>query len=126
MEKELKYEIEQAVTALAGSIYPTNAPETNTKPCLVYMRTSTELLKAFDGQTGKQKASYMLSVMAPKYSDMKSLTNSVVAELLTFTGTSIGASDTVYIEDLTINNVSETYEFEMMVNRGIIDFTVFY
>lgn len=126
MEKELRYELAQAITQLKDSIYPTNAPETATKPYLVYERVETDPLKALGGYTGKQRLRFVLSIMAVRYSDMKTLTEAVLTELMTFTGSSIGISPGVYIEDLTINNISETYEFELMVNRGIIDFSVFY
>lgn len=126
MEKELRYELAQAITQLKDSIYPTNAPKTATKPYLVYERVGTDQLKALDGHTGKQRLRLVLSIMAVRHSDMETLTEAVLTELMTFTGSSIGTSPGIYIEDLTINNISETYEFELMVNRGIIDFSVFY
>jgi len=31
-----------------------------------------------------------------------------------------------FIEDLDINNIHEVYEHELKVNRGIIDFTIYF
>jgi hypothetical protein len=125
MEKALRYELIRAIPALADSIYPTNAPETTTKPYLVYARINTDRTKTLSGYTDKQALSYMFSVMATKYADMKSLAEEVEALLLSFPGSDIG-EDEIHVEDLTINNISETYEFNLKVNRGIIDFTVYF
>ena len=31
-----------------------------------------------------------------------------------------------YVEDLNINNIAEQYEHELSINRGIIDFTIYF
>jgi hypothetical protein len=36
----------------------------------------------------------------------------------------IGKDSSFFIEDLDINNITEQYEHELKVNRGIIDFTI--
>ena len=125
MEAALRYELEQHITALVGQIYPTHAPETATKPYLVYARINTDTIETLEGYTDKQALSYMFSCMAVKYGDMKSLTNKVEALLKSFPLTKIGAEN-IYIEQVKINNVSETWENELGVNRGIIDFTIYY
>ncbi len=125
MEKALRYELENQIPELAGNIYPTNAPETATKPYLVYARINTNRVKTLDGFTEKQALSYMFSVMATKYADMKSLTKKVEDFLMSLPGTYIG-EDGIYIQDVDINNVTEQYEHELKVNRGIIDFTIYF
>ena len=92
MEKALRYELAQNITELATSIYPTNAPEGVLKPYLVYARINTDR-KTLDGYTNKQALSYMFSIMAIKYSDMKSLTDKVEAFLLSISKTNIGATE---------------------------------
>jgi hypothetical protein len=123
MEKALRYELEQHITGLTGNIYPTHAPSTYTKPYLVYTRINTSKVKTLEGYHGKQSLSYMFSVMATKYADMKSLSEKVEALLISLPHTTIGTGN-IYVEDLTINNISETWENELGVNRGNIDFTI--
>lgn len=125
MEKTLRYELEQHIPELANNIYPTHAPETSLKPYLVYTRINTRIDKTFEGYGDKQELSYMFSVMATKYSDMKSLSKKVEAFLMSIPKTTIG-TENIYVDDLIINNISETWENELRVNRGIIDFTIFF
>ena len=124
MEKALRYELENRISELKDEIYPTNAPETSTKPYLVYTRISTNKTKTLEGFTGKQALSFMFSIMATRYGEMKFLTKKVEDFLMSLPGTSIG-EENIYIEDLTINNVTEQYEHELKINRGIIDFTIY-
>lgn len=124
MEKALRYELNK-IAELKDSIYPTNAPEGITKPYLVYTRITTRKIKTLEGYAGKQALSYMFSLMAVKYADMKSLTEKVEAFLLSIPRTEIGESG-IFIEDIDINNVTETWEPELKVNRGIIDFTIYF
>ena len=126
MEKALRHEIENRIPELSNQVYPTNAPEGATKPYLVYYRTNTDKTKTLDGYTDKQALSYMFSVMAIKYSDMKSLSNKIEAFLMSIARTNIGATDQIYVEDLNITNINETWESELGVNRGIITFTIYY
>lgn len=125
MEQALRYELVKAIPELENQIYPTNAPEGATKPYLVYARVTTRKYKTFEGYTNKQALSYMFSVMATKYRDMKSLTKKVEDFLISLPGTTIGV-DNIYIEDIDINNVHEVWENELKVNRGIIDFTIYF
>ena len=126
MEVALRYELIQKIPELSNSIYPTNAPETCTKPYLVYYRTNTDITKTLDGYTDKKALSFIFSAMAIKYSDMKSLSNKIEAFLMSIVRTDIGVANSIHVEDLTINNISETWESALGVNRGIIDFTIYY
>lgn len=126
METALRYEINTKVTELKNSIYPTNAPEGVTRPYLVYARITTDKIKTLDGYTNKQALSYMFSVMAQKYSDMVSVRKKVENLLLSMPKTTIGNTTKIHIEDLNINNIDEQYEHQLGVNRGIIDFTIYY
>lgn len=126
MEKALKYELETNISELVNSIYPTNAPEGATRPYLVYARINTSGIKTLDGYTGNEALSYMFSIMAPKYSDMKSLAKKVKDLLISLPQTNIGSTNEIFVDDLVINNIDETFEKELRVNRGIIDFTIYY
>lgn len=126
MERALRYEIETRIPELVGQVYPTNAPEGAEKPYLVYYRTNTDKTKTLEGYTDKQALTYMFSIMAIKYSDMKSLSDKVEAFLMSIIGVDIGDTTKIHVEDLKINNINETWESALGVNRGIIDFTIYY
>lgn len=119
----MRNQIETKIPELANEVYPTNAPETATKPYLVYARIGTRKIKTFEGTTGREHLSFMFSIMATRYSDMKALTKKVEALLISLPQTKIG---NFYVEDIDINNVHEAYEHELKVNRGIIDFTIYF
>ena len=129
METALRQELETKIEELkpladgTGFIFPTNAPEGATRPYLVYARISTNKVKTLEGYTGTEHLSYMFSVMATKYGDMKRITKKVEKMLISLPQTQIG---NFYIEDLDINNIHEVYEHELKVNRGIIDFTIYF
>ena len=129
METALRQELETKIEELkpladgTGFIFPTNAPEGVTKPYLVYARINTKKIKTLDGYTGTEHLSYMFSIMATKYGDMKKLTKKVEKLLESLPKTTIGG---FFIEDIDINNVHEVYEHELKVNRGIIDFTIYF
>ena len=125
METALRSKLVQEIPELVDQIYPTNAPEGVLKPYLVYARISTRKTKTLEGYTGDETLSFMFSVMATRYSDMKSLAKKVENFLMSLPGTYIG-EDGIYIQDVDINNVTEQYEHELKVNRGIIDFTIYF
>lgn len=125
MEIALRYELNK-ITEIKDKIYPTNAPEGATGPYLVYARINTDKVKTLEGYTNKQALSYMFSIMAVKYSDMVRVRKQVEDLLLSLPQTEIGNTTKFFIEDLSINNITEQYEHELGVNRGIIDFTIYF
>lgn len=125
MEAALRYELNKAIPELNDEIYPTNAPEEVLRPYLIYTRINTEKLKTLKGYCDNEHLSYMFSILTPKYGDMMEIRKKVVDLLLSLPETTIGIEN-IYIEDIDINNISETYEFNLKVNRGIIDFTIYY
>lgn len=125
IEVALRQELIKEIPEFNNQIYPTTAPETATKPYLVYTRLNTRKIKTFEGFTNKQALTFMFSIMAIEYSEMKSLTTRVEDFLMQLPGKAIGTQQ-IYIEDININNVAEQYEHELKVNRGIIDFTIYF
>jgi hypothetical protein len=129
METALRQELETKIEELkpladgTGFIFPTNAPEGVTRPYLVYARISTKKIKTLEGIQNKEHLSFMFSIMARKYGDMKRITKKVEKMLISLPQTTIGG---FFIEDIDINNVDEVYEHELKVNRGIIDFTIYF
>jgi len=126
METALRYELVQAIPELNNQIFPTNAPEGAKGPYLVYARISTDETKTLEGYTRNGAISYMFSIMAKKYSDVVDMRNKVKELLLSLPKTWIGKDSSIFVEDLSINNITEQYEHELGVNRGIIDFTIYY
>ena len=125
IETAMRYEIKQRIPDISNQIYPVNAPKKSDKTYLVYARITTSRVKTLNGYTNKQELSYMYSIMSPKYDEMTSIRNKLEGWLLSLPKTSIGEDGNTYIEDLTINNIDETWESELGVNRGIIDFTIY-
>lgn len=129
MESALRNELETKIEELkpledgTGYIFPTNAPEGATRPYLVYARISTKKIKTLEGIQNKEYLSFMFSIMATRYGDMKRITKKVEKLLISLPKTTIG---NYYVEDLDINNIHEVYEHELKVNRGIIDFTIYF
>lgn len=126
MEQALRYELIQAIPELNNQIYPTNAPEGSQGPYLVYARINTNKIKTLEGLTGKEYLSFMFSIMAARYSDMVTVRKKVEDLLLSLPKRYIGSDNSIYVEDLDINNITEQYEHELKVNRGIIDFTIYF
>ena len=126
METALRYELVQAIPELNNQIFPTNAPEGAKGPYLVYARLTTDETKTLEGYTGSGTITYMFSIMAKKYSDVVDMRNKVKELLLSLPKTRIGKDSSIFVEDLSINNITEQYEHELGVNRGIIDFTIYY
>ena len=126
MEPALRYELVQAIPELNNQIFPTNAPEGAKGPYLVYARLTTDETKTLEGYTGSGTITYMFSIMAKKYSDVVDMRNKVKELLLSLPKTRIGKDSSIFVEDLSINNITEQYEHELGVNRGIIDFTIYY
>lgn len=133
MESALRNELETRIEELKptidtdgteiGYVFPTNAPEGATRPYLVYTRISTKKIKTLEGIQNKEYLSFMFSIMARKYGDMKRITKKVEKLLESLPQTKIG---NFYVEDIDINNIHEVYEHELKVNRGIIDFTIYF
>lgn len=123
MEVALRNLIENNIPELKGEIYPTNAPEGATRPYLVYTRINTKKIKTLEGIQNKEHLSFMFSIMATKYGDMKKLTKKVEKLLI---GLPLKQLGPFYVEDIDINNIHEVYEHELKVNRGIIDFTIYF
>lgn len=125
MEKALREELIKTIPELENRIYPTNAPEKATKPYLVYTRLNTDISKTLEGYEDDQALTFMFSIMAAKYGEMKSLAKQV-EDFLTKLPHQIIGTEQIYIQDMDINNITEQYEHELGVNRGIIDFTIYF
>ena len=126
MLTELNYEVIKAAPELKGNIYATNAPEYSEKPYLVYYQSNAGYDKTLDGYTGSNSITYVYSIMAKRQEDTSRLTESIVGLLVSLPMNYIGKNKNVMVHDLVINNEHEIYEFELKLNRSIIDFTIYF
>lgn len=126
METALRHEIVKAIPELTNQMYPTNAPEEASRPYLVYQRSNTTKLKTLEGYSSKEDLSFVFNIMAIRYSDMVRIRKLVEVHLISLTKTEIGDEDKFYVEDLNINNIEEQFEHQLGVNRGIVDFTIYF
>lgn len=124
MEQAMVQEIEKSVSALAGALYPTNAPQDVTRPYLVYSRVSTDYIRTLDGIIG-QNVRFLFTVLAQRYADMKATVSAVIETLNSWPGTEIGTTASVYVQDVEINDTDETWEPQIGLNCGTIDFTIY-
>lgn len=124
MEIALRHELNK-IPILENKIYPTNAPQDQKAPYLVYIVQSTPL-KNLDGYVSNHVDSHvLLNILCDSYAQMKQLTKTVKMIVNTFPFRSIGV-DGPFIEDLTFDPTAETYENELKLYRGIIPFTISY
>lgn len=123
IEKALRYELNK-VSVLENKIFPMNAPEGQKPPYLVYI-TSKRLLKDLDGVTENKECYLILNVLCSSYSQMKDISKKIEDIIIKFPLKSIGAGN-LYIQDIDITDISESYEEQLKLHRGIITFTVYY
>lgn len=121
LEKALRYELNR-IGEIANKIYPTNAPEGQKPPYLVYILSSYRQMKTLDRIENDVKVSYLLNILASSYEEMKRITKKVKDTAIGFQARQIGMEN-IQVGDVTINNVTETYESELQLYRGIIDVT---
>lgn len=124
MEKALRHELNQ-IPEIAYKIFPTNAPKDKEPPYLVYILSRFSQTRTLTEIKNDIEASYILNILAGSYTQMKELTQKVRSAVVSFLGREIG-TDGIFIADLVVNNISETYESELGLYRGIIDITFWY
>jgi hypothetical protein len=123
IEKALRYELNK-ISELENKIFPTNAPEGQKPPYLVYI-TSKKTLKALDGFTKDKECYVMLNILCNSYSQMKYIVKKIEDIVVNLPLRNIG-EDNLYIQDIDMTDISETYEEQLKLQRGILAFTVYY
>lgn len=123
IEKALRYELNK-VSELENKIFPMNAPEGQKPPYLVYI-TRKKPLKDLDGITEERECYLILNILCSTYSQMKDITKKIEDIIIKFQLNRIG-EENLYIQDIDITDISESYEEQLKLHRGIITFTVYY
>lgn len=124
MDKALTYELDK-IKEIRDNIYPTNAPQDKKAPYLVYFLADYRPLKTIDGTSGNIEVTYYINIFCNSYFQLADLTKKVRNQILTFPLRTIGTKG-IYVQDLTINNIANTYEDELGLYRSIIDFKISY
>lgn len=123
IEKALRCELNK-VSEIENKIFPMNAPEGQKPPYLVYI-TKKKPLKDLDGVTEDRECYLILNILCSSYSQMKDITKKIGDIIIKFPLKSIG-NENLYIQDIDITDISESYEEQLKLHRGIITFTVYY
>lgn len=123
IEKALRYELNK-ISELENKVFPTNAPEGKKSPYLVYI-TSKKTAKDLDGVTKDRECYVMLNTLCNSYSQMKYIVKKIEDIVINLPLSNIG-EDNLYIQDIDITDISEIYEEQLKLQRGIIAFTVYY
>ncbi|MDU2491696.1 MAG: hypothetical protein E7D27_14105 [Clostridium celatum] len=123
IEKALRYELNK-VSELENRIFPMNALEGQKPPYLVYI-TSKRLLKDLDGVTENKECYLILNVLCSSYSQMKDISKKIEDIITKFPLRTIG-EENLYIQDIDLSDITENYEEQLRLHRGIIPFTLYY
>ncbi|MDU6296817.1 hypothetical protein [Clostridium celatum] len=123
IEKALRYELNK-ISELENKIFPMNAPEGQKSPYLVYI-TRKKHLKDLDGVTENRECYIILNILCSSYSQMKDLTKKIEDITIKFPMKSIG-EENLYIQDIDFLDITENYEDQLKLHRGIIPFTIYY
>lgn len=120
MERALK-DILIETTGL--KVYPSHAPKNEPGDYIVYIGNNYTRLKELQGYMDNKEKSILINVLCNSYSTMKSYLNSLEERLVILPGQTIR---NIYFEDITINDISESYENELQKERGILNITIHY
>ncbi|WP_297712035.1 hypothetical protein [Clostridium sp.] len=123
IEKALRYELNK-ISELENKIFPMNAPEGQKPPYLVYI-TRKKPLKDLDGITEDKECYLILNILCSSYSQMKDITKNIEDIIINFPLNRIG-KENLYIQDIDFADITENYEDQLKLHRGIIPFTVYY
>jgi len=123
MERALRYEL--GLVFPNTRIFPTNAPKDAPGEYLIYYRSSTVWDKTLDGFIQGEDINYIINVMAETYEKALEMREKLEQLLRCMLKVYIGENNEVYIKDLELNGVGETYEPQLKKHRGIVDFTVY-
>lgn len=123
IEKALRYELNK-VSVLENKIFPTNAPEGQKPPYLVYT-SRKKFLKDLNGVKENNECYLIINILCSSYLEMKNITEKIKDIIIKFSLKFIG-KENLYIQDIDITDISETYEEQLKLHRGILVFTAYY
>lgn len=124
-------DLEQGLTSelsmllgLANKVFPIIAAQGTSAPYITYVLGNSERTQDLLGANGLVKSQYQLDLYHPTYAGLKALKKLVVQTIKTFSLRNIAGTGP-YIQQAEIINDYETYESEVKLYRGIIEFNTY-
>ncbi|MFZ3132764.1 MAG: hypothetical protein WA125_17085 [Desulfosporosinus sp.] len=114
-----------AITGLTNKVFPATAPQGTKEPYLVYFLGGNERAKTLIAHDGLVESQYQLDVYHSTYALLYALKKLVIAEIKTWSQSSIGATGP-YIQQVEIMTDFETYDNVLRLHKGIVEFNVHY
>lgn len=105
-----------------NKVYPTNAPEGEQTPYLVYFYREIEN-KTLDGYNGLYTANIVLNVFTKTFSEANSKKEILEIMLKHLTDTRLGV---FFIQEISLEETEVIYENQLKVYRGIIPATIYF
>ena len=104
-----------------NKVYPTNAPEGEITPYLVYFNKETEL-KTLEGYDGLYTSNIVLNIMTKTFSEAN-IKIKILKNMLKELNNKIGAFS---IQEVAIEETEIVYENQLNLYRGIVPITVYF
>jgi hypothetical protein len=108
-----------------GKVFPSVAQQSTTAPYATYELRGSERKKTLQGHDGNINAPYQLDVFHTSYSLLRDLMLLTIAEIKTWEQTNLGATGP-YIQAVEIDDEFETFDDEVLLYQGTINFTICY
>ena len=105
-----------------NKVYPTNAPEGEQTPYLVYFYRETEN-KTLEGYDGLYTANIVLNVFTKTFSEANSKKEILELMIKHLTNTMLGV---FFIQEISLEETEVIYENKLKVYRGIIPATIYF
>lgn len=105
-----------------NKVYPTNAPEGETTPYLVYFYREKEN-KTLEGPDGLYTTNLVLNVMTKTFSEANSKKEQIKSRIKHLTNTKLGV---FFIQEVSLEESEVIYENQLKVYRGIVPVTIYF
>lgn len=105
-----------------NKVYPTNAPEGEKTPYLVYFNKEKEG-KTLEGYDGLYTSNIVLNVMTKTFSEADIKSKKLKEMIKHLTGTKLGV---FFIQEASLEEIEVIYENQLKVYRGIVPTTIYF
>ena len=122
LEQGLTIEL-SALPGLEKKVFPIVAAQGTEAPYITYVLGSSERTSDLLGNVDLIKSQYQLDLYHPTYAGLKAFKKTVLQRFITFNMRNL-AGIGPFVQQAEIVNDYETYEFEVKLYRGIIEFEI--